>query len=121
VIAFIEPRGGSVGAFAQLIKPDGSTPPAQKLDGEGAPQIANGAIAWSPDGKRLAAAALPGAGAGTLWTVDPANPEPYQKLLDLPTGVFVRGLAWSHDGRSLVFGRYRWSGDIFLAERSARP
>jgi hypothetical protein len=36
----------------------------------------------------------------------------------LPAGVFVRGMTWAHDGSSLIVGRYRWSGDIFMAERS---
>ena len=54
-----------------------------------------------------------------LWIVDPASPKPYRKLLDLPAGVFTRGITWSSDGKSLILGTYRWSGDIFLAERSA--
>ena len=44
---------------------------------------------------------------------------PYEMLLDLPAGVFTRGITWSSDGKSLILGTYRWSGDIFLAERSA--
>ncbi|MEO7157687.1 MAG: LpqB family beta-propeller domain-containing protein, partial [Vicinamibacterales bacterium] len=119
VIAFIEPRGGAIGAFAQLIRANGQRVESSPLDGPGAPQIANGALVWSPDGKRLVAASLPGAGAGALWIIDPASPAPYKKLLDLPTGVFVRGMSWARDGRSLIVGTYRWSGDIFLAERSA--
>jgi len=62
---------------------------------------------------------LPGGGDGSLWIVDPASPKPYHKLLDLPAGVFTRGITWSSDGKSLIVGTYRWSGDIFLAERSA--
>jgi hypothetical protein len=56
-----------------------------------------------------------------VWIVDPSNTAPYRKLLDLPAGAFVRGIAWTRDGSSLILGRYRWSGDIFLAERSATP
>ena len=41
--------------------------------------------------------------------------------MDLPAGEFVRGLTWAPDGSSIIVGRYRWSGDIFLAERSAIP
>jgi Tol biopolymer transport system component len=118
VIGFIEPRGGTVGSFAQLIRADGQKVQSSPLDGAGAPQIANGAIVWSPDGKRLAAASLPGSAAGSLWIIDPTKPAPYTKLLELPAGVFVRGITWSRDGKSLMFGTYRWSGDIFLAERS---
>jgi Tol biopolymer transport system component len=121
VIAYIEPRGGNIGAFVQLIKPDGGRVDSSPLDAPGAPQIANGSIVWSPDGKRLAAAALSGAGAGAVWIVDPYSPNPYKKLLDLPAGVFVRGITWDRDGSSLIVGHYRWSGDIFLAEKSPTP
>ena len=119
VIAYIEPRGGTIGAFVQLIAPDGRPVASSPLDGRGAPQVANGSIAWSPDGKRLAAASLPGAGDGSVWIIDPTSAAPYKKLLNLPAGVFVRGMTWSHDGSSLILGRYRWSGDIFLADRSS--
>jgi hypothetical protein len=44
---------------------------------------------------------------------------PFKKLMDLPAGVFLRGLTWARDGSSIIVGRYRSSGDIFLAERSA--
>ena len=91
----------------------------EALDAKGAPQIANGSIVWSPDGKRIAASSLSGAGGGSLWIVDPAAAQPYRKLLDLPVGVFTRGITWANDGKSLIVGTYRWTGDIFLAERSA--
>jgi serine/threonine protein kinase/Tol biopolymer transport system component len=119
VIAFIEPHGGAIGAFAQLIRPNGERVSSAPLDAAGSPQMANGSLVWSPDGTRIAAASLPGAGLGSLWIIDPARPKPYRKLLDLPSGIFTRGLTWSHDGKSLTFGTYQWSGDIFLAERSA--
>jgi len=119
VIAYVEPRGGDRGAFATLIRPDGQRVNASPLDGPRAPFIANGLMAWSPDGKRLAAAALSGAAAGSVWIVEPNNPAPYKKLMDLPAGEFLRGLTWARDGSSIIVGRYRWSGDIFLAERSA--
>ena len=118
VIAFVEPRGGSFGAFVQLIRPNGEPVSSSPLDTAESPQLGNGSIVWSPDGKRIAASRLPGTGDGSLWIVDPASPKPYRKLLDLPAGVFTRGITWSSDGKSLILGTYRWSGDIFLAERS---
>jgi hypothetical protein len=118
VIAYVEPRGGNRGAFVQLIRPDGGAVKTQRLDNPDAPWIANGFVQWSPDGKRLAAVALPGAVAGSIWIVEPSNPVPYKKLVDLPAGVFLRGLTWSRDGSAFIVGRYRWAGDIFLAERS---
>jgi TolB protein len=121
IIAYVEPRGGNAGAFAQLIRPDGQGVDASPLDGPTAPWIANGYVAWAPDGKRLAAVALPGAAVGSVWIIEPNSPSPYKKLMDLPAGEFLRGLAWTPDGSALIVGRYRWSGDIFLAERSATP
>ena len=41
--------------------------------------------------------------------------------LKVPGGVFLRGLTWSPDGSSFIVGRYRWTGDVFLAERSTPP
>ena len=119
VIAYIEPRGGNVGAFIRLIRPNGEPVSSGPLDAPGSPQINNGSIIWSPDGKRIAASSLPGAGVGRLWIADPFSPKPYRKVLDLPADVFTRGITWSSDGKSLIVGTYRWSGDIFLAERSA--
>jgi hypothetical protein len=121
VIAFVEPRGGTLGAFAQLIRPDGGRVESSPLDGPGAPFIANGFVVWSPDGTRLAGVALPGALPGSIWIIEPRSAVPYKKLMDLPAGVFLRGLTWARDGSSFIVGRYRWAGDIFLAERSATP
>ena len=92
VIAFVEPRGGDRGAFAQLIRSDGQRVESSPLDAPDAPRITNGFIAWSPDGRRLAAVSLAGAAAGSIWIIDPQSPTPYRKLMDLPSGVFVRGL-----------------------------
>jgi len=119
VIAYVEPRGGASGAYLQLITPEGGTVASSQLDGVGAPRINNGFAVWSPEGKRLAAVSLPGADEGSIWIVEPNNPVPYRKLMDLPGGVFLRGLSWAPDGASFVVGRYQLEGDIFLAERSA--
>ena len=118
VIAYVEPRGGLRGSFPQLISPAGEPVSSSPLDGPDAARLGNGSVVWSPDGRLLAASSLSGAGAGSLWIVEPASPKPYRKLLDMPAGVFIRGITWSHDGKSLIIGTYRWSGDIFLAERS---
>jgi Tol biopolymer transport system component len=127
VIAYLEPRGGGIGTpirfvtstgqplYEQLLGyADGPIPPEQ-------PSISNGMLAWSPDGRRLAAASLPGGMTGTVWMIEPEGGTAYRKLLDLPPGVFLRGLTWSRDGSSLIVGRVQQTGDIFLAERLVRP
>ena len=82
--------------------------------------FSNGMMAWSPDGTRLAIEQQSGLFTGAFWIVEPGNPQPYRKLVDLPAGSRVRGITWSRDGSALVVGRIQRSGDIFLAERSAR-
>ena len=118
VIAYVEPRGGTVGAFLKFVTPDGRVlyqreETLQQLN------VSNGFVSWSPDGRRLAAVSLPGAFSGSIWIVDPASATPFRKLLDLTAGVLLRGMTWSRDGSSLVVGRIQGAGDIFYAERSA--
>jgi Tol biopolymer transport system component len=121
VIAFIEPRGGVLGAYVQLVRSDGQRVSTRPLDGPDAPRIGNGFVTWSVDGRRLAAVSLPGAALGSIWIIEPNNPVPNRKLVDLPAEVFLRGITWTRDGSSLIVGRIRWAGDIFLAERSLQP
>jgi Tol biopolymer transport system component len=118
VIAYIEPRGGAIGAFVAFVRPDGQ--PAYDTSRFPTTQaFGNGFLSWSKDGKRLAAVSLPGAFPGSIWIVEPEGPAPFRKLLDLPSGVFLRGIAWANDGASMIVGRVRSSGDIFLAERQS--
>jgi hypothetical protein len=75
-------------------------------------------VAWSSDGRRLAVEGLPGGRAGFIWVFEPGGTALPRKLLDLPTGVLLRGMAWNRDGSSLIVGRVQWSSDIVIAERS---
>jgi Tol biopolymer transport system component len=119
VIAYIEPRGGAIGAFLKFVSSDGKVVHArgEELD---EPSLSNGFLSWSPDGRRLAAVSLPGAFSGSIWIVETQGVTPFRKLLDLAAGGAVRGMSWSRDGSSLILGRIQSSGDVFLAERSAR-
>ena len=120
VIAYVEPRGGTTGAFVRFVRSDGQVA-YDRGDLLQTVQVANGFLSWSPDGRRVAVVALPGAFGGSIWIIEPASEASPRKLLDLPAGVFFRGLAWSRDGSSLILGRIQQSGDIFLAERSEKP
>jgi Tol biopolymer transport system component len=119
VIAYIEPRGGSAGAFVKFVRSNGQVVHERPDVPERQP-FGNGFVSWSPDGARVAAVSLPGAFSGSIWIIEPEGGTPFRKLLDLPAGVFLRGLTWSRDGSSLIVGRIQWAGDIFFAERSAR-
>jgi eukaryotic-like serine/threonine-protein kinase len=122
VIAYVEPRGGTVGAYVQFITSTGKhLDPANSTQSELAKlQIANGYLAWSPDGKRLAGVSLAGAFPGAIWIIDPVS-RTYRKLLDLRPTDLARGVAWSRDGSSLILSVIHRSGDIFLAERTGKP
>ena len=117
VIAYLEPRGGAAGAFLRFVRLSGQVV-HDRADMPEKQAFGNGFVSWSPDGRRVAAAALPGASSGSIWIVEPEGVAPFRKLLDLPAGVYLRGLTWSRDGSSLIIGRIQGTGDIFLAERS---
>ncbi len=120
LIAYIEPRGGGPGggAYLKFVRSNGDTAPEFAVPED--VSFSNGMMAWSPDGTRLAIEQQSGLFTGAFWIVEPGNPQPYRKLVDLPAGSRVRGITWSRDGSALVVGRIQRSGDIFLAERSAR-
>ena len=119
VIAYIEPRGGTIGAFLKFVRSDGQAV-HDRGNGLDKQNLSNGFLSWSPDGRRLAAVSLLGAFSGSIWIVEPESATPFRKLLDLTAGVQVRGISWSRDGSSVIIGRIQSSGDIFLAERSVK-
>jgi Tol biopolymer transport system component len=79
-------------------------------------QFSNGYLKWAPDGRRLAVTALPGSGPGSLWLLDIAATVTQRKLVDLPPGTLLRGVAWSPDGSSQIVGVDKRSADIVLAD-----
>ena len=114
MIAYIEPRGGTIGAFLKFVSSDGKLvhDRGDVLDKQ---NLSNGFVSWSPDGRRLAAVSLP---RGIFW-IDldrraGGRDTPFRKLLDLTAGVLLRGMSWSRDGSSLIVGRIQSAGDIFL-------
>ena len=49
-----------------------------------------------------------------IWIVDPEAPAPFQKLLELPAGVRIRGITWTADGSSVIFAKQEPFSDIVL-------
>jgi eukaryotic-like serine/threonine-protein kinase len=80
------------------------------------PNVLNGFLAWSSDGRNLAAIVDPGATTGAVWVIDVGRKEPWRKLIDFPSGVRLRGAARSPDGMSLIVGQIRRTSDIVLFE-----
>ena len=81
------------------------------------PELTNGFLAWAPDGKRVAAVGVPGSANASIWIVEPESSEPFRKLIEFPGEVRPRGIAWTSDGSSLVFGRQEALSDLVLFER----
>ena len=79
--------------------------------------LTNGFLAWAPDGMRLAAVGVPGSANASIWIVEPDRSQPFRKLIELPGEVRPRGITWTSDGSSLIFGRQEALSDLVLLER----
>ena len=95
-VAFVDSRGRPL--YANL-------PPASN--------IGLAALAWAPDGRRLASAAVEG-----LWMIEPDSREPFRKLArPLPGGQRLHGVTWTRDGSSVIVAIEETRGDLVLFER----
>jgi Tol biopolymer transport system component len=81
------------------------------------PQLNNGFMAWDPDGNRLAAVSVTGNGNAIIWIVEPQGREPFRRLMELPGAVRPRGITWTIDGSSLIFGRQEAISDLVVCAR----
>jgi len=113
VIAYLEPRGPGR-TYLKFVSSRGQVLYSTLPDG---PALTNGFLAWAPDGKRLAAVGVPGSANASIWIVEPDSSEPFRKLIELPGEVRPRGITWTSDGSSLVFGRQEALSDLVLFER----
>jgi Tol biopolymer transport system component len=112
VIAYIEPLGGARGAQVRFVTADGQ--PAYTDQPDLPVQVGNGSLAWSADGRWLAVVGLPGARAGYIWLIESGGTTPARPLIDLPSGVTLRGMTWERDGSSIVVGFVQWASDIVM-------
>jgi eukaryotic-like serine/threonine-protein kinase len=113
VIAYLEPRGPGR-TYLKFVNSRGEPVYPTLPDG---PALTNGFLAWSPDGKRLAAVGVPGSANAAIWIVEPDSSQPFRKLIELPGEVRPRGITWTSDGASLIFGRQEALSDLVLFER----
>ena len=113
VIAYLEPRGPGR-TYLKFVSSRGQVLYSTLPDG---PALTNGFLAWAPDGKRLAAVGVPGSATASIWIVEPESSEPFRKLIEFPGEVRPRGITWTSDGSSLVFGRQEALSDLVLFER----
>jgi len=80
--------------------------------------FANGMLAWSRDGRRLAVVALQANTRASIWIADPDATEPLRRLVELPLPWWVRGITWTPDGSSIVIAQRESKSDIVLFELS---
>jgi Tol biopolymer transport system component len=82
----------------------------------------NGMIAWSPDGQRLAVVSQNTNAPASIWIVTLQGAAlSYRKLVELPNGPRIRGLTWTPDGSSIVFGQHDAASDIVLLDQATSP
>ena len=119
VIAYLEVAPNVIGQqAAALVRFMTST--GQSIDhdiGQNLP-FANGLLAWSRDGRRIAAARVPGTAAASVWVADLDPHHPVRQVLKLPDDALIRGMTWSVDGRSVIVGQERASSDIVLFDQT---
>ncbi len=82
------------------------------------PNFMNGMLAWTPEGDRLAAVGIPAAADAFIHVVEPESAEPFRRLLTLAAPSQVRGIAWSPDAGSILYGDHQPSSDIVLFDRN---
>ncbi len=107
---------GQAGAFVRFMTSRGQ--PITRDIGQALP-FANGFLTWSPDGRSIAVARVPGAAAASIWIagLDPSSS--VRQVFRFPDDALVRGLVWSRDGRSVIIGQERASSDIVLFDQAA--
>jgi Tol biopolymer transport system component len=119
LIAYMEPATSGPG-YTRLSFVDSAGQPQYKTLPP-APAIStgfsNGMPAWSPDGRRLAVVSQNANAAASIWIVDPESATPFRKLVELPVGPRIRGLAWARDGSALVIGQHDTTSDIVLLDQ----
>ena len=57
--------------------------------------------------------------AASIWMIEPDSPNPsYRKVIELPVGPRIRGMAWTKDGSALIIGEHDTTSDIVLLGQS---
>jgi len=66
--------------------------------------VANGIVAWAPDGQSLAVVNQ-GTETPSIWIVRPDASNPYRRLIEFTGGPRIRGISWTND-HTMVIGKH---------------
>jgi hypothetical protein len=102
-LGYLEPFPGDAGRpnrnHVAFVRPDGQSASNEAIRSL---NVANGFAAISPDGRRLAGLVDPGGAASSIWMADMARGTAFQKVVELPADMRMRGAAWVDDTRLIV-------------------
>ena len=77
----------------------------------------NGMVAWSPDGKRLAAVSQTTFAPSSVWVGEPGA-TPFTKFGEFATGPRLRGISWTPDGAAVIVGKRDSTSHIVLLDQN---
>jgi Tol biopolymer transport system component len=86
----------------------------EPIDRPKEPVLANGQVAWSPDGRLLAGISVPGVSSASVWVIPVQPPGPPRRILEFVGDDRPRGIAWMPDGQHLVIGLQERTADIVM-------
>ena len=83
------------------------------------PRLANGAVAWSPDGKLVVGLSDPGNIESSVWIFDFDGKRAPRKVSELGNRQRPRGAAWMPDNARVFIGVTERTSDIVLFDQGS--
>jgi len=121
-IAYVDtaPPESDQGARAVLgiVTPDGHVVPIHAPDSDGL-QVANGQVAWSPDGRFIAAMSTPGQRPSEIFLIQPDATASPRVVITVKSSQQGRGLDWWPDQSKLIIGLSERTADIVLFDQAS--
>jgi Tol biopolymer transport system component len=112
-----QPGSGSR-AVIGIVTPDGHAVPTNGSDSK-ALQIGNGQVAWSPDGRVIAAMSNPGQRPSEILLIQVDSTGPPTLVITVKSSQQFRGLDWSADQSRLIVGVSERTSDIVLFDQGS--
>lgn len=83
------------------------------------PILANGLVAWSPDGRFLGGISIVGVSNASVWVIPLVGHEPPRRIIEFVGDQRPRGIAWMPDGQHLVIGLQERTADIVMFDNGS--